>query len=123
MANTITITDPEPGAVVPSNYSYGGTYHLDDREKVRNFEIRCYLIFPPITGLPQSYTPGVPNTDPKIETWTATFSSPPQGVDATFRAELWINGLQADAAEVEDVDLANDIGHGPGKLGDFDFIR
>ena len=49
MPNTITIIRPEAGSVVEPNFVADGTFTLDRPD--RQFEIRCFVIFPPEAGL------------------------------------------------------------------------
>ena len=95
---SVTITNPLPGATVLTTHVYFGTYTLDDTPLDK---VKCRLVYP--------------NSNPVLEVialaangrWDAFFPNAVAGTDLIVQAELYVQGVadRRDFQAVEDIDI------------------
>src|SRR5260221_11994355 len=105
MATTITVTAPPPGTPIAPTQVFAGTYTLDNAPLDH---ILCRVVYP----APSMVDPLVyeKNADHAAGgTWDVPFPALPQGLDACFQAELYVQGSpnRQDSDTIEDLDILN----------------
>ena len=110
----ITIGSPSSGTQIAPNQMFSGTYGVGNGTLDR---IVCRVVFPASSMvIPLVWEKGADHA--AAGAWDVTFVTLPQGLDATFQVELFLQGVadRVDSDTVEDLDILA-AGTTPGTLG------